>query len=77
MQKKSVRAVSWDTPYNPSAFSLKRTLCRINVKPAYISPATHSVNSTGGQYSLPFGAVSITRKTIGYFVYFLNIELAV
>ncbi len=27
-----------------------------NVKPAYISPARHSVNSSGGQYSLPFGA---------------------
>jgi hypothetical protein len=26
------------------------------VKPAYIYPARHKVNSSGGQYSLPFGA---------------------
>lgn len=32
------------------------TLTSNNVKPAYIYPARHKVNSSGGQYSLPFGA---------------------
>src|SRR5688572_21229398 len=36
--------------------AIRFTLSKPNVKPAYISPARHKVNSTGGQYSLPFGA---------------------
>jgi len=36
--------------------AIRFTLQSTNVKPAYISPARHSVNSKGGQYSLPFGA---------------------
>jgi hypothetical protein len=36
--------------------AIRFTLAKSNVKPAYISPATHKVASTGGQYSLPFGA---------------------
>ncbi|MGZ8551356.1 MAG: hypothetical protein ACXWV2_11865, partial [Chitinophagaceae bacterium] len=35
---------------------IRFTLASNNVKPAYIHPARHKVNSTGGQYSLPFGA---------------------
>ncbi|HEY4935262.1 MAG TPA: hypothetical protein VII44_01705, partial [Puia sp.] len=35
--------------------AIRFTLASSNVKPAYISPATHKVNSSGGQYSLPFG----------------------
>jgi hypothetical protein len=35
---------------------IRFTLTSSNVKSAYISPATHKVNSSGGQYSLPFGA---------------------
>ena len=35
---------------------IRFTLSSGNVKPAYISPARHKVNSKGGQYSLPFGA---------------------
>ncbi len=35
---------------------IRFTLTSNNVKPAYIYPARHKVNSTGGQYSLPFGA---------------------
>jgi len=35
--------------------AIRFTLVSSNVKPAYISPATHKVNSGGGQYSLPFG----------------------
>ena len=35
---------------------IRFTLSSGNVQPAYISPARHSVNSSGGQYALPFGA---------------------
>jgi len=35
--------------------AIRFTLSSGNVKPAYIAPARHSVNSSGGQYSLPFG----------------------
>ena len=35
---------------------IRFTLTSNNVKPAYIYPARHKVNSSGGQYSLPFGA---------------------
>jgi hypothetical protein len=36
--------------------AIRFTLQSSNVMPAYVSPATHKVNSSGGQYSLPFGA---------------------
>ncbi len=35
---------------------IRFTLQSSNVNPSYISPARHKVNSSGGQYSLPFGA---------------------
>lgn len=35
--------------------AIRFTLSSSNVKPAYIYPARHKVNSGGGQYSLPFG----------------------
>ena len=35
--------------------AIRFTLNSSNVKPAYISPATHKVNSSGGLNSLPFG----------------------
>ncbi len=35
---------------------IRFTLSSSNVKPAYIFPARHKVNSSGGLYSLPFGA---------------------
>lgn len=37
---------------HPIRFTLNSSL----VKPAYVYPARHKVNSTGGPYSLPFGA---------------------
>ncbi len=37
---------------HPIRFTLNSSL----VKPAYIYPARHKVNSSGGQYTLPFGA---------------------
>jgi len=36
--------------------AIRFTLQSSFVKPAYISPARHSVSSKGGKYSLPFGA---------------------
>jgi hypothetical protein len=36
--------------------AIRFTLESANVKPGYISPATHQVNSSGGLYSIPFGA---------------------
>jgi len=36
--------------------AIRFTLQSANVKPGYIAPARHSVNSHGGIYSLPFGA---------------------
>src|ERR1019366_2416470 len=36
--------------------AIRFTLSSSNVKPAYISPARHKVHSSGGLYSLPFGA---------------------
>lgn len=36
--------------------AIRFTLTKPNIKPAYISPARHKVNSSGGIYSLPFGA---------------------
>ena len=36
--------------------AIRFTLSSSNVMPAYVSPARHKVNSSGGQYSLPFGA---------------------
>jgi len=35
---------------------IRFTLNSSRVKPSYIYPARHKVNSSGGQYSLPFGA---------------------
>ena len=35
--------------------AIRFTLTSSNVKPAYISPATHKVNSSGGQDAIPFG----------------------
>ncbi len=37
---------------HPTRFTLQSS----KVKPAYVYPARHKVNSTGGEYSLPFGA---------------------
>jgi hypothetical protein len=36
--------------------AIRFTLTSSNVAPSYIYPARHKVNSSGGQYSLPFGA---------------------
>jgi hypothetical protein len=43
---------------------IRFTLTSNNVKPAYIYPARHKVNSGGGQYSLPFGARIRLKATV-------------
>lgn len=44
--------------------AIRFTLSSSNVKPAYISPARHKVNSSGGVYSLPFGAKIRLKKDV-------------
>jgi hypothetical protein len=36
--------------------AIRFTLTKSNVKPGHIAPARHQVNSSGGTYSIPFGA---------------------
>ena len=49
--------------------AIRFTLSSANVKPAYISPARHKVNSSGGQYSLPFGAKIRLKSNFDISVY--------
>jgi len=42
--------------------AIRFTLTKSNVQPAYISPARHKVNASGGQYALPFGARMRLKK---------------
>lgn len=49
--------------------AIRFTLQSQNVKPAYITPARHSVNSKGGQYALPFGAKIRLRASFNITVY--------
>ena len=49
--------------------AIRFTLNSSNIKPAYISPARHMVNSRGGQYSLPFGARIRLKKDVDISAY--------
>ncbi|MDB5133794.1 MAG: hypothetical protein JWP37_397 [Mucilaginibacter sp.] len=51
------------------------TLSSSNVKPAYIAPARHSVNSSGGPYSLPFGAKIRLKASFDISVYPAHIQI--
>ena len=44
--------------------AIRFTLNSANVSPSYISPARHKVNSSGGQYSLPFGSKIRLKKDV-------------
>ncbi len=44
--------------------AIRFTLNSANVSPSYILPARHKVNSSGGQYSLPFGAKIRLKKDV-------------
>ena len=48
---------------------IRFTLSSGNIKPAYISPARHKVNSTGGKYSLPFGAKIRLKASFNIYKY--------
>jgi hypothetical protein len=50
---------------HPIRFTLNSSL----VKPAYIYPARHKVNSTGGQHSLPFGARIRLKSSVNISTY--------
>lgn len=54
---------------------IRFTLQSANVKPAYISPARHSVNSSGGQYSLPFGAKIRLKASFNITSYPVHIQI--
>lgn len=55
--------------------AIRFTLSSSNVKAAYISPARHKVNSSGGQYSLPFGAKIRLKANFGISSYPANIQV--
>lgn len=42
--------------------AIRFTLSKANVQPAFIAPARHKVNGTGGTYGLPFGAKLRLKK---------------
>ena len=55
--------------------AIRFTLQSQNVNPAYISPARHSVNSSGGQYSLPFGAKIRLKANFDISGYSANLKI--
>jgi hypothetical protein len=55
--------------------AIRFTLQSGNVKPAYIAPARHSVNSSGGQYSLPFGAKIRLKASFNVSGYSKNLQV--
>ncbi|MDB5230079.1 MAG: hypothetical protein JWN76_884 [Chitinophagaceae bacterium] len=55
--------------------AIRFTLSKPNVQPAYIAPARHKVNSTGGQYSLPFGAKLRLKSSFNTSTYPPNVQV--
>ena len=55
--------------------AIRFTLSKANVKSAYIAPASHKVNSTGGQYSLPFGAKIRLKKDYNISVFTPEVQI--
>jgi hypothetical protein len=55
--------------------ALRFTLARNHVAPAHIAPARHDVSSTGGQYSLPFGAKIRLKASVGISTYPANVQV--
>lgn len=56
--------------------AIRFTLQSANVKPnSYISPARHGVNSSGGQYSLPFGAKLRLKASFDISGYSSNLQI--
>jgi hypothetical protein len=55
--------------------AIRFTLTKPNVKAAYIAPARHKVNGTGGQYSLPFGARIRLKSTFDISTYPAKVQV--
>jgi hypothetical protein len=55
--------------------ALRFTMNSSIVQPTYISPARHSVNSTGGQYGLPFGARLRLKSSYDISSYSPNVQV--
>ncbi|HTD39787.1 MAG TPA: hypothetical protein VK671_04145 [Mucilaginibacter sp.] len=56
--------------------AIRFTLQSANVKPnSYIAPARHSVGSSGGQYSLPFGAKIRLKANFNISGYSANLQI--
>jgi hypothetical protein len=55
--------------------ALRFTLAKNHVAPAHIAPARHDVSSTGGQYSLPFGAKIRLKASVDISNYPANVQV--
>lgn len=55
--------------------AIRFTLAKSLIKPAYIYPARHKVNGTGGQYGLPFGARLRLKKNFDISAYPANVKV--
>jgi hypothetical protein len=55
--------------------AVRFTLSKANVAPYYISPARHQVNSSGGIYSLPFGAKMRLKNNVDISSYPAHIQI--
>ena len=55
--------------------ALRFTLAKNHVAPAHIAPARHDVSSTGGQYSLPFGAKIRLKASVDISTYPANVQV--
>jgi hypothetical protein len=57
------------------AHALRFTLSKNHVAPGHIAPARHDVSSTGGQYSLPFGAKIRLKASVDISNYSANVQV--
>ena len=55
--------------------ALRFTLAKNHVAPAHITPARHNVSSTGGQYSLPFGAKIRLKASVDISTYPADVQV--
>jgi hypothetical protein len=55
--------------------ALRFTLAKSHVQPGHIAPARHDVASTGGQYSLPFGAKIRLKASVDISGYPANVQV--
>ncbi|HTR29664.1 MAG TPA: hypothetical protein VMH27_10365 [Puia sp.] len=55
--------------------ALRFTLAKNHVAPSHIAPARHDVSSTGGQYSLPFGAKIRLKASVNISMYSADVQI--